>query len=344
MEVFINNLSEDNITKWNGFLEQHPERTVFQSHDMYSFYEKVHHYEPFLFNTTDNNNEINGVLLAVLIKEGNGLKGYFSSRVVIYGGPLITNTPEKLKVLDLLLNQLVQTLKKKSIFIQFRNFFGWGKKEKAIFGKYGFQYKDRLNIVIKTENREKVWKNISQSRKRQIKKALRSGVQITPAQNIDEVRVFYSLLKKLYHDKVKKPLPDISFFETFYTFSSQSRLGIFLLIKKETEIIGGILAPVTPGKNVYEWYVVGEDRKHRKHYPSVLATWMPIDFALRNRLEYFDFMGLGLPGKPYGVRDFKMKFGGDLVNYGRFGKRNNKWLYQFAELGYNVLRLFHRIR
>jgi len=57
----------------------------------------------------------------------------------------------------------------------------------------------------------------------------------------------------------------------------------------------------------------------------------------------FDFMGVGIPNRPYGVRDFKSKFGGELVNYGRFGRRNSKILYVISELGFNLLALLNKI-
>ena len=38
--------------------------------------------------------------------------------------------------------------------------------------------------------------------------------------------------------------------------------------------------------------------------------------VLRNLI----FGGAGKPDKPYGVRDYKLKFGGQLVNWGRFEK------------------------
>ena len=40
---------------------------------------------------------------------------------------------------------------------------------------------------------------------------------------------------------------------------------------------------------------VGLDEEFKNVYPSVLATWAPIDYALKNNLKVFDFMGVGVP-------------------------------------------------
>ncbi|MCK5059499.1 MAG: peptidoglycan bridge formation glycyltransferase FemA/FemB family protein, partial [Candidatus Aminicenantes bacterium] len=79
------------------------------------------------------------------------------------------------------------------------------------------------------------------------------------------------------------------------------------------------------------------DGQYNGIYPSVLATWAAIDYALKKGLRYFDFMGAGKPDQDYGVREFKSKFGGRLVNYGRFERINNKPLYLLGKLGLKVL-------
>ena len=52
--------------------------------------------------------------------------------------------------------------------------------------------------------------------------------------------------------------------------------------------------------------------------------------------EVFDFGGAGQPNVPYGVRDHKMKFGGDLVNLGRFEIVHNRFLYELANFGFKM--------
>jgi lipid II:glycine glycyltransferase (peptidoglycan interpeptide bridge formation enzyme) len=83
------------------------------------------------------------------------------------------------------------------------------------------------------------------------------------------------------------------------------------------------------------------DRELEEIYPSVLATWAPIEYAANNGLKYFDFMGAGKPHQDYGVREFKSKFGGDLVNYGRYLRVNQKLYYQIGKIGLEILKRFN---
>jgi serine/alanine adding enzyme len=338
--MYIQSSTAHKLTgRWQEFLQSHPENTIFQSPEMYFFYQKVHYFTPHLFISQNDFGEMTGVLLAVLIREGNGLKGFLSSRVVVYGGPVIARDENRLLILDELLHDLVRQLGKKSVFIQFRNFFTWSRQEKQIFEQHGFIFRDHLNLLVETTDEESTWYGLSQSRRRQIRKALRTGVYLEEPQNEAEMKQLYHLLSRLYKTKVKKPLPSWSFFKAFYHASVKEHLGIIRLVKRKEEIIGGIIAPVTSGKVIYEWYVVGLDKQYKDSFPSVMATWSALDYALKNKLKHFDFMGMGIPARPYGVRDFKMKFGGKMVNYGRFARRNNSLVYRFSELGYNLVRL-----
>ena len=54
----------------------------------------------------------------------------------------------------------------------------------------------------------------------------------------------------------------------------------------------------------------------------VSVIWYGIKDAISNNFSRFDFGGAGSPDKSYGVRDFKKKFGGKEVFYGRFQKNH----------------------
>ncbi len=338
MQVQINSVSWSDKLKWTCLIEDHINKSVYQSPMIYDFYKSVKFYTPYVFIIKNHADEIDGVLLAVLIKESSGIMGLLSSRVLIFGGPIIAQHIEnKKEVLDALLTQLVKTLKNKSIFIQFRNFFDWNEEEINVFAKHGFVFRDRQNILLKLKGRIDVLRNMSESKRRQIRIATKNGSVIRPPDSVDEVKSFYFILKDLYRNQIRKPLPDFSFFEEFYK-GTKKGLGIIKLVVFNNEIIGGVLAPITTDKTIYYWYVAGLDREYKNNYPSVMAVWALIDYGLKHNIKELDFMGIGKANQNYGVRDFKMRFSKEIIDYGRFGRRNNKLLYKVAEFGYNILR------
>ena len=174
----------------------------------------------------------------------------------------------------------------------------------------------------------------SEQRIRQVKKALKNGATICEAQSEQEIRDWYQILSQLYREKVRTPLFSEDFFLQFY----RNGVGKYLLVKHEGKVIGGMMCPVLDSKAIYEWYVCGLDEEYKDLSPSVVATQAAIEYAKENGLPLFDFMGAGEPEIPYGVRDFKMEFGGELVEHGRFLCVRKPLLYKIGEFGVSLLK------
>jgi lipid II:glycine glycyltransferase (peptidoglycan interpeptide bridge formation enzyme) len=175
---------------------------------------------------------------------------------------------------------------------------------------------------------------MSEQRQRQIKKALKNGVVIAEPQSDQEVRDWYQILRQLYRQKVRTPLWSEAFFLQFY----RNGVGKYLLVKYEGKVIGGMMCPIFAGQAIYEWYVCGLDETYREQYPSVMATYAAIEYAKQNGISLFDFMGAGVPDKPYGVRDFKMEFGGEVVEYGRYLYIRKPLMYKIGKWGVKILK------
>ena len=312
------------------FVYNHPNANFFQSTRAYNFFKSLPSYNPVLL-VANEENEITGTLLAVVIKEGNGINGYFSRRCIVWGGPLVKD--ENPEVYSKLLYELNRKMSSMAIYTEFRNFFDQSCK-KELFEKFNYQFNEHLNFIVPTISIEETKSKLSKSKVKQIKKTIQNGAEIVQAKCIEDVKEFFTILDTLYKEKVKKPLASFVFFQKFFEDES---LGKYFLLKKDNQVIGGIMCPIYKDK-IYEWFVCGLDGKFKDVYPSVLATWAPIEYALSNGLKYFDFMGAGKPDEDYGVREFKSRFGGELVNYGRFIKVNNRFLFNLGKLGLKILK------
>ena len=86
---------------------------------------------------------------------------------------------------------------------------------------------------------------------------------------------------------------------------------------------------------MYDWYA-GSYQAYYKKYPNDLIPWKAFLGGQKNGFKKFDFGGAGKPGIPYGVRDYKKKFGGEFVNYGRFEQVHKPFLFQIGKLGLKV--------
>lgn len=334
--MIITDSTAKQIDQLEEFVLHHPNGNFFQSPAYYNFYKSLPAYEPILIISKDDSDNINGSFIAVIQKEKGYLKGKLSTRCIVYGGPIVSDNNNE--ITDLLLKELINIVSNKSIYIEFRNLFDLSKS-KAVFERNGFKYKEHFNFIIEIGSSEENFKKLNENRRRQIKKSLKTRVELVSAKEMSEVKDFYLILNKLYKEKVKKPLPDFSFFEKFF---SSPNLGKYFLVKFNNKIIGGIMCPIFKD-TIYEWYVCGLDSDFKDQSPSVMATWAPIEYAAKNGLKYFDFLGAGSADSEYGVREFKSKFGGNLVNYGRYIRVNKPVLYLIGKVGVKVLGWMRKV-
>ncbi|MHA2406139.1 MAG: lipid II:glycine glycyltransferase FemX, partial [Candidatus Hermodarchaeia archaeon] len=76
------------------------------------------------------------------------------------------------------------------------------------------------------------------------------------------------------------------------------------------------------------------------YVPNELLIWHILKGGTENGLKTYDFGGAGKPDEEYGVRDFKSKFGGDLVRYGRNRYARSKARLVVSKFGYEFYRRY----
>jgi len=325
-------------TEWNAFLNEKGEGNFFQSPWLLALYRDLRNYSTQVVTVHNLQEKLCGVLVAVHIKER--IKGIPFPRIIVQGGPILDGAPgERSIILHSLLSALINDIPEDTVMIEIRNHRLWGE-EKDIFVKHGFIWHDHLNGILPVASHHDLMNGITPTRKRQIWGGLGNGAVITPARNPGEVKELYEILVQLYTEKIKKPLPPLSFFESFFHVIQHNKRGVILLVKYRGTVIAGIVCPFSPGETLHEWYITSARKEFSHLYPGVLATWAGIDYAVKNGFRRFDFMGMGTPHEPYGVRDFKKRFGGEVINFGRWRYVNNKTLYNLSLIGYKVMKRF----
>ena len=263
--------------------------------------------------------------------EKNPIKQFFTRRAIIIGGPALADdaTNEEIRVL---LETVREQLKQQAIYIETRNFNDYSQWKDA-FIETDFEYQPHLNFHVDCTNADEMWIRMSETRRKQIRRAQRANVTISEAQSEKEIREWYVILKHMYQTKVKTPLFPVSFFEEAY----RQGVATYLMVRYEGHIIGGSMI-VVDGGCVYEWFECGRDVEYEKQYPSVMATYAGMAYAAEHGIARCDFMGAGVPGVPYGVRDFKERFGGKMVEHGRFLYIAKPILYQIGAFGVKIMK------
>ena len=328
--------------QWQALVDRSPYATWFQTPEAYEFYAAVSGMQAFAYGVAEEGRLV-GVIVGYITRERNPLKQYFTRRAIIYGGPLLAND-----ISDEALSALLTSLTKlpslqgggggrlTPIYIESRNFHDYSAW-KSVFESCGFMYNQHLNFHVDTSSIKLAQSRIGKHRWRYIRLSMRDGAQIVQQPTIEQVRAFYTILQDLYRSKVRTPLWSWEFFEQLYRVEHAE----YILVELDGKIVGGTVCVCLPGKAVYEWYACGLDNCRDDIRPLSVAIWGEMQYAADNGYPLFDFMGAGSPDQPYGVRDFKAEFGGELVEYGRFlcirkpllywiGKMGVKWIKRFA--------------
>lgn len=341
-----------NPDEWRELVCKSQTGTWFQSPEAYAFFaSQPELFRPFavgIINPSLNeasplstnsassfSNSLRGIAVGYVTQERNALRRFFTRRAIIIGGPALADDASIDEVAALLTalktnlsftRSFVQSFTHLPIYIETRNFNDYSRW-KGAFERAGFAYKKHLNFHVDTNGCEA---RLSENRKRQIRK---STAEVSEGSSESDIRQWYEVLKKLYRTKVKTPLFPVDFFLEAY----RQGVGKFLLVRSEGKVIGGSMI-VADNRCVYEWFECGLNAEYKDRYPSVMATFAGMTYALNHGLERYDMMGAGEPDVPYGVRDFKAEFGGELVEHGRFLCVCKPILYRFGAWGVRLLK------
>lgn len=334
--------------EWNALVKASATGTWFQTPEAYEFFASMPKlFKPFVVGVICDpagaQTKLRGVCVGYVTVEKSAVKQWLTRRAIIIGGPCLADdcANEEVSLLLSTLRQQLSTGANAPIYIESLNFNDYSRWKDA-FASAGFDYKAHLNFHVDCRDKEAMWERMSENRRRQVRKA-QATVECLTNEGISEleVREWYEILRMLYRTKVKTPLWPVEFFLEAY----RQGVGKFLLVKHEGKVIGGSMVVMSERVKelgnegtVYEWFECGLNADYKEQYPSVMATWAGMQYANGHGCARYDMMGAGVPGVPYGVRDFKSEFGGDMVEHGRFLCVCKPLLYKLGVLGVKILK------
>ena len=315
--------------EWSRLVQTSATGTWFQTPEAFEFFESMPQlFMPFAIavervNELTDERTLRGVCVGYVTVERNPIKQYFTRRAIIIGGPALADDATDEEVETLL--EAVKTKNTKNIFYRYEPIYIETRNFRQVRHVNG-DFKFKISFPFGTITSNLRFDNLSVTEQ--------------------DVREWYSILSELYRKKVKTPLWPVEFFLEFY----RQGIGQFMLVRHEGKIIGGSMvvrwkpnpSPSLNGRDVcgavYEWFECGLNAQYKEQYPSVMATYAGMCYAAEQGIGRYDMMGAGEPGVPYGVRDFKAEFGGELVEHGRFVCVREHILYKIGTLAVKMMK------
>jgi len=330
-EVSVKITSSLDTKKWSDFVYNHPHGNIFQTPEMAEVYRRTKNYEPIALSGMDENGEIDAILLGVIRTEKSGLLKSLTSWSMVIGGPLFNDN----NICKDILRNYDQRVNKKAIYNEIRMLNNPDILDNILTFQ-GYFFEDHYNALIRIDKpKEQLWKQLKEDKRKGVKKARRLGIVIVESTEKDDLEIFYNLLRETYN-RVRMPLPHISFYEAIFEILVKQGKAKFLFAKYRNEYIATQLALIY--KDTIYAFVTGAITEYLKYHPGDLLIWHLLEWGSENGFKVFDFGGGGTPTKNQNIRYYKSRFGAVFPNYGRYKKVYSPIKMKIAEEGFSIYR------
>lgn len=203
-------------------------------------------------------------------------------------------------------SELIQWLKGEFYSIKFN--YTPGMVDLQPFIWEGFTCNVRYTYIINLNNSlEDIWKSMDDTRRRNISKAKKDGINVSSNYDLQEV---FSLVEKTFdRQDMKVPFKTVVF-NYIYALKERNKCISFLSKNENGDNIA-VVYLVWDNKRSY--YLMGGYDSEKSHYgASAVAMWKAIKFSKEELgLAEFDFEGSMVPQ----IEQFFRKFGGILTPY-----------------------------
>jgi len=323
-------------SRWRAFVDAQPDGNIFHTPEMLRVLAAVRGAQPALTAALDEHGAIQALLPAVNVTLINGLLHRLTTRSILYGGALCSAGPTGAAALEAALEAHARRFGSQALFTEVRH-LNDATPVAAVLERCGYQYEPHLDYLVDLSGApDAVLARIGARTRKHIRQALRKGaVAVEQICSPELLRPWYALVQQSYA-AARVPVADFSLFEA--AFHALLPLGMiqFWLARIDGVCVAAS-AELLYKDTVYGWYS-GVARADSAECPGELLMWRVLEAGALAGFRVYDFGGAGKPGEEYGVRDFKAKFGGELVCYGRHKQVHAPALLKVSEWGYEALR------
>ena len=324
--------------RWRAFVDNHPLGNIFHTPEMFQVFDRTEGQQPELWAIINRARRPLALFLPVKVTLMGGFLHHLTTRAIAYGSMLCAPGPEGLDALEILMQAYKKGAQNSVLFTELRNLSDLSELQ-PLLNEHGFIFEEHLNYLIDLDRTaEEVLQSIGKRTRKKIRKELRDQlVQLSEVTNLIELADWYKTLQKTYL-RAQVPLADRSMFEAAFEALYPKGMVKFLMARVNGLTVA-CSAELIYKDTIYGWYG-GSDRDYGQYLPNEMLTWHILEWGANNGYRVYDFGGAGKPDEEYGVRDFKAKFNGELVNFGRNTYVHSPIRFKLSQYGYSVYRRF----
>lgn len=320
--------------QWEAFVRDHPKGSIFHTPSMMAVFRRTKYHRPLVLAALGRRGQILALVAAVHIQTLPDPLGSLASRVVHFAEPLCGADAEAVDALTALLEQHDAEMRRTALFAEVRALDTAGSEQRAL-GQCGYAYEDYLNFLIDLRKpAETLLGAMTSDCRRRIRANEKKGLEIRDITDEAGIDTLYRCVQ-LSYERARVPLAHKSLFvAAYHTLRKTDMIKMTAAYYEGVPVAASVMLVYKTA--AFAWYG-GSDRLGSV-YPMEGLIWREIREAQQCGCPRYDFGGAGWPDKPYGVRDFKAKFGGDLVCFGRYRKTYAEKRLALAEQVYEAAR------
>jgi serine/alanine adding enzyme len=336
---------------WRDFVARQPGANIFHTPEMTDVFAQARGHRVSTWGATDAAGVLRALFLPVEVALGGhlprvarGVTRALTSRAVAYGGAACAGDEAGYQALG----ELLAAYRRHAphvLFTEVRHISDAPGMSGALRAA-GFVHERHLNYLIRLDRPEgHLWAALSRSARQRIRSGERKGVvveavAVTPgAQGSVEAGQAYRLLDQVYR-RARVPLADRSLFDAAVAVLGPRAMCRLVTARLGSEVIGARFVLLHKGRMI-DWYA-GSDRSFAAFSPNEVLVWHVLRWGRAQGFELFDFGGAGRPDQHYGPREFKAKFGGELVDLGRDVLVHTPLRLRLSRAGYDLGRRLPR--
>lgn len=168
-------------------------------------------------------------------------------------------------------------------------------------------------IIDLTKTKQEILADMKQKGRYNIKLAEKKGVVVKESKNAND---FYKILEETTQRDGFTP-HDKEFYQVMIDALEPKSMAKLYIAEYEGKVIAGLLA--TFYEDMATYYYGASSNEYRNVMAPYVLQWHAICEAKKAGFTKYDFLGIapeGAKNHPWqGVTDFKLKFGGEVVNY-----------------------------
>lgn len=323
---------------WQEFVRAQPSANIYHTPEMFEVFARTRGYAPQVWAVVADDGAVLALHTPVQITLAPGLLHRFTTRAVSYGSVAYAE-PHAAAALPLLLETYNHQTQDKILFTELRNQSDLTRVQPLLQAQ-GYAFEGHLNFLIDlTQSEQALWKNVNHGGRRHIRAAEKKGIVVREPESERDIQDSYRLIQQVYA-RIGVPLADWSLFRA--AWQALAPRGLVRVFRAYLDnLCIGVRFVLTFKDSILDWYA-GVHSEYTAHSVNEFLVWHVLQWGQANGFRLFDFGGGGKPNEPYGPREFKRKFGGQEVNFGRNLCVHAPRQLQLSEAGYRLYRSLPR--